>query len=229
MDIPRRGKDNDEPGHDRMTVGARTTCSACGHEFPLGSEQVVDRPPCDACGHRGVTIQLGIASELNIASSFSLGVGPGHHDRDSAGRWRETVDEVSRLEQSLPEQPDNSYLLDAQRRLYHVFIELWALRESVIREGVSDQLVKAMLKGHPDGAALAYDLGNVAKHGPLTRPPMSPHKPTFGALQATRPGAGPPWNLSLEVHHGPRVVNALAVAREAVDQWEAALSSWGLI
>lgn len=210
-------------------VGARTFCSACGHEFPAGSEQDTGRPACPACGYRGVTIQLGIASELNVAGSLSISVGPGEHQRNAGRRWREAAAELARLETVWPEQPSTADQLDAQRRLYQVFIELWALRESVQLEGVPRQTANAMLKSHPDGAALAHDLGNVAKHGPLTHPPMSPDKPTFGALRATRPGAGPPWRVGLEIHHGRRVVDALAVARKAVDQWEAALKLWGLL
>jgi hypothetical protein len=110
-----------------------------------------------------------------------------------------------------------------------VLIDLWALREAVIREGVARQLVDAVVKGDPAGMALTHDLGNVAKHGPLTHPPMSPAKPTFGQMMAERPGSGGEWHFKAVVFDGYSERGGLETARNAVNTWESYLKQWHLL
>ena len=145
----------------------RVSCSQCGHVFPAGYATRSDREPCPSCGGRGLSVQTEAADELNVAMEVTIGVGPSEHDRTRARRWAEAANELASLEQSIPDA-EQATIFDAQRSLHHVLIDLWALREAVIREGVARHVVDAAIKGNPLGLALAHDLGNVAKHGPLT-------------------------------------------------------------
>lgn len=156
-----------------------------------------------------------------------IGVGPSEHSRTSARRWAEAASELTSLEQPLPDAKQET-IFDAQRRLHHVLIDLWALREAVIHEGVAREVVDAAIKGDPLGLALAHDLGNVAKHGPLTRPPMSPHKPTFDGIRAQAPGSGGQWRFKAAKGHGQTELEGLEVARRAVDKWNELLKQWNL-
>lgn len=55
----------------------------------------------------------------NIACGIEIGTGPGDYERDAARRWTEADAEVRALE-----QPLSDTILDAQRRLNAVFIDL---------------------------------------------------------------------------------------------------------
>jgi hypothetical protein len=169
-----------------------------------------------------------MVGELNIASELTIGMGPTDHERTLARRWNEARQELLALEQPPPDATQDT-LFDAQRRMHSLFIELWALREAAIRQGVSAPTVNAALKSDQDGMALAHDLGNVAKHGPLKNPPMSGHKPTFDGLMAERPGSGGQWRLKIKIQHGPDERDGLTVARRAVDGWEALLKTWNVL
>jgi hypothetical protein len=206
----------------------RVICSDCGYEFPLGHETHHDRDPCLNCGSSAITVEIYTTDELNVTEEVTLGVGPTQHDRDAARRWRETSGELARLEQPLP-NAQHETIFDAQRRLHLVFIELWAMREAVIRQDVSTATVTAAIKNSPMGMALAHDLGNVAKHGPLRGSPMSPYKPDLGAIRAERSGSGVEWRFNLVVQHGPNELEGLKVARDAVDEWERYLKQWNLL
>ena len=102
------------------------------------------------------------------------------------------------------------------------------LREAVIHAGVARRVVNTAIKNDPTGMALAHDLGNVAKHGPLRSPPMSPHKPVFEGTRAERPGSGGPWRFRALVRHGQHERDGIQVARAAVDHWGNYLNQWNL-
>ena len=205
----------------------RVSCSKCGHEFPVGYATRSDREPCPDCGGQGLSVEIHAADELNVAMEVSIGVGPSEHDRTSARRWAEAAAELASLEQPLPDA-EHKTIFDAQRRLHHVLVDLWALREAVIREGVAKQVVDTAIKGDPVGLALAHDLGNVAKHGPLKNPPMSPDKPTFDGIRAERSGSGGPWRFRAVIQHGQHERDGLKVARHAVDKWKHLWKQWNL-
>jgi hypothetical protein len=128
------------------------------------------------------------------------------------------------LEQPLP-NAETTTLLDAQRRLHAVFVELWALREAAIRDGAPN--VDDAINHSRQAMALAHDLGNLAKHGVLKQPPRTGHPPVFGPPRAERPGSGGTWRFQLTVEHAGQTRDALDLARQAVDEWDRHLRSWG--
>lgn len=206
----------------------RATCSDCGHEFPNGYAARTEREPCPDCGSRGLAIEIHVADEVDVAMAMSVGIGPTAHDRTSARRWSEAAAELVLLERPLP-NTEPATLFDAQRRLHHILIDLWALREAVIREGVAKQIVDSAIKSDSQGMALTHDLGNVAKHGPLKNPPMSSDSPVFGNIMAERPGSGGSWRFKAVIQHGQHDRDGLEVARQSLDKWKHYLELWNLL
>lgn len=206
----------------------RVACSDCGHEFSNGYAAGTEREPCPDCGSRGLAIEIHVTDELNVTTGMSVGVGPSVHDRTPARRWSEAAAGLALLEQPLPNAQEAT-LLDAQRRLHHVLIDLWALREAVTREGVARQIVDSAIKSDSLGMALTHDLGNVAKHGPLKNPPISSDKPIFGKIMAERPGSGGSWRFRAVIRHGQHERDGLEVTRNSVDNWEHYLQQWNLL
>jgi hypothetical protein len=165
---------------------------------------------------------------VDIASSLTIAQGPADHERDAVRRWRDTATELTELEKPLPDVHRDT-LFEAQRRLHHVFIELWALREATISHGVDKAVVDAAIDADRDGLALAHDVGNLAKHGSLSRPARSGHKPTFGRVFGVQPGAGGEISFSLGVNWDGIEVDGLRLARRAVNAWEQSLTRWGVV
>lgn len=206
------------------------SCGECGQPLDPTVAQDSDRDPCPQCGSTGIAIAIGIAEEINIACGIDVGAGPGDYERDAVRRWTEADAEVHALEQPLPGN-DRDTILDAQRRLYAVFIDLWSMRETLIDEhGIAPRDVDDVIDKSPKAVALAHDLGNVAKHGsPLTRRPRSGRQPTFHQPQAMRLGSGGQWRFRLNVGYDGTSVNAVDIAREAVEKWRETLTDWGLL
>src|SRR5690242_6879337 len=106
------------------------SCSSCGHKYPPAWAQMSSRPPCPACGATALTYQMAIVAEVSVAHSVGFRITPPGHKRDSARRWRETDSELADLEKGWPDQPNAEAVFAAQRRLHHIFIELWSLVET---------------------------------------------------------------------------------------------------
>jgi hypothetical protein len=189
-----------------------------------------ERGPCATCGGTGIAIAIGIAEEIDIATELAVGYGPGDYERDAARRWRDAHSEVHGLEQPLTGD-DHDTILDAQRRLHAVFVDLASLRETLIDEhSISKQDVDAVIDGSPSVIALAHDLGNVAKHGsPLTSAARSGHQPTFGQPLAVRPGSGGTPVFQLNIEYDGTTASGVDVARQAIDEWRVYLAGWGVL
>lgn len=113
-------------------IDSAVSCAACGHPMDPAMAHDTDRGSCPECGSTGIAIAIGIAEEINIAGSMRVGQGPGDYERDALRRWREADAEVAILEQPLPDRSTET-VIDAQRRLHAVFIDLWSLRETLIK------------------------------------------------------------------------------------------------
>lgn len=151
-------------------VDQRVSCSNCGHEFPPGYAAQADRVPCPDCGGQGLSVELHVADEINVAMEVSIGVGPSQHLRMPARRWAVAAAELASLEHPLRDA-EHDTLFEAQRRLHHVFIDLWALREAMIHAGVAKQVVNSAIKNDPTRHGLGPCPRQRRRHGPLRSPP----------------------------------------------------------
>jgi hypothetical protein len=122
------------------------------------------RSPCRQCEVTGIALAIEAAEEISMAQEAVVGMGPTDYERTAARRWREADAELQALEQPLADAEGDT-VLNAQRRLHALFVELWSLRESAIRDGVKESSVDNAISQSPHVLALAHDRGNLAKHG----------------------------------------------------------------
>lgn len=210
------------------STSTSATCGGCDHAMDPIVAQDPDRAPCPRCGSPNIAVAVGIAEEINIAGRIDVGVGTADYARDAARRWEDADAEVYALEQPLPDSSRET-ILNAQRRLYAAFIDLWSLREALLREdGIACRSVDEIIEASAV-IALAHDLGNVAKHGSPLRSPRSGPQPIFLQPLATRAGSGGPWKFRLNVEHGRTTADGVDIARRAIDEWRDALTNWGLL
>jgi hypothetical protein len=204
-----------------LLVSVTVYCSACGYALPSGV-----RSPCPLCGGEATTTEVRIEETLIVTDDMGGESGPTEVGRSAARRWSESAAEVSRLEQPLPDAT-SSTAEEWQTRLHHVFVDLWSLREAAILEGVPDTAVDRVIDTDPD-LALAHDLGNLAKHGQLTKRTRSGAVPQLQAPRAVFQGSGPP-RFAARIVHGPGIRDGVQVARAAANAWEAHLRGWGVL
>ena len=57
------------------------TCSSCGASRPPEVATTAPRPPCPECGAASITLQLGVATEVNTAMSLNVALAAGNHGR----------------------------------------------------------------------------------------------------------------------------------------------------
>ena len=90
-DRRRSSFDTDDMGQN--TAHTKISCSNCGESLDPSWAHLSPRPPCPACGQRGVAIAVGIAEEINIAASLNVGMHPHDTDRNWRRRWTELESE----------------------------------------------------------------------------------------------------------------------------------------
>lgn len=200
------------------------SCTTCGHTL----DATADGGPCPSCGGTGVVVSFELTEKITVTVDLVEEFGPGDSDRDAVRRWRDADHALRALEQPL-EDGGRDGIHEAQHRLCAVFVELWSLRETLIeRHGINGQAVDGVINQSPTVIALAHDLGNIVKHGsPLKTPPRTGHQPRFGAPKARC--ADGVCMFRLDVEYGGVTVDAMHVARQAIDEWGRHLTSWGVI
>ena len=106
-----------------------------------------------------------------------------------------------------------------------VFEQFPSLRDSFV--GTHLQLgIDNAINQHRATMGLAHDVGNLSKHGklnPKNHPPQSGHIPTFCELAAEKPPASDHVRLRATLHVNGQEVDALELARRALDDWREAL------
>jgi hypothetical protein len=94
---------------------------------------------------------------------------------------------------------------------------------------VTRAVVDAAIDADLNALALAHDVGNLAKHGSLSRrPTRSMHKPAFGPVVGVHPGAGGDIRFKLVINWAGAEVDGLDLAQRAVGAWGQLLTRWGL-
>jgi hypothetical protein len=153
---------------------------------------------------------------------------PNDHERDVVRRWREADATFSVVEQPLG-QPVDSAILAAQRFLTVVLADIWSLNEAAQRAGIDKNVVKAAIQASRETLALAHDLGNYVKHGPLTWDGLTDGRPTLGPPQAKTGSVGTSTTFSQSAFLEGDEFSAVDVARQALGEWESLLRGWALL
>jgi hypothetical protein len=72
-------------------------CPNCGALREPEVVNAVPRPACSKCGDRRIAVELGRATEVNVADSFDVGFSPDQL-RDWKGRWRDAQEQLNGLD-----------------------------------------------------------------------------------------------------------------------------------
>lgn len=201
------------------------SCSNCGEPLDPSWAQLSPRPPCPICYHRGVTIAVGIATEINIASSLGVRMHPRDTDRNWRRRWEELETEWSRIDQPIIETMSRAAINTSNHRLQSFYIQAYHLKDSL--KSVAPA-IESTISADPILALLA-DLANLDKHSKLNRPPRSGDVPVIVSVSGEEPGAGGGWRLCLEIRHKGQTLDGMDVARRVMNAWRTYLKGSGLL
>jgi hypothetical protein len=203
----------------------KISCSNCGESLDPSWAHLAPRPPCPACGHRGVAIAVGIVEEINVASSLNVVMHPHDTDRNWRRRWTELEREWSNIDRPIAETMSGVAINAANHRLQSFYIQAYHFKDAL--KSVAPD-VESAISAHPALALLA-DLANLDKHSQLNRSPRSGEVPTIVSLSGEESGSGGGWRLRLRIHHKGQTLDGMNVAREAMDGWRAYLKTSGLL
>jgi hypothetical protein len=187
---------------------------------------MADRPPCPECGASGIAIKLGIAEEVNIAQSMTVGIRPVDQARGWHRTWDDITTKLAEISTPRAEQLSGDAVKAAAAELEGFFVQAYQLKDAL----------KAEPSARPEDAintdptlALLADLANLVKHYNL-KTTRSGSRPTIDSIQGDQPGSGEGgWRLKMEISHGGKTIDGLDFAAQAVAAWEHQLKGWGLL
>lgn len=206
------------------------TCAACGASRPASQAHEVPRPPCSRCGATAVAVSIGIAEELNIATSVSAGLKPGDQSLGWSCRWEAAQDQLARLLALRTEELSGKAVKDARDDLLAFYVRTFHIKDALKVEakslGLDKKAIEDAVTADP-ALALLGDLANRVKHHGKGRSSISGDVPEIGdALGVTEQGG---WRLEFTIRHRGCDLDGNAIAQEAVHAWEQLLAGWGLI
>jgi hypothetical protein len=213
-------------------LASPVTCSECGSGRSAESASESPRSPCPECGSTAISVQIGVADEVNVAVSVSVALQPADQERGWQRRLAEANRDLDVLLAPQWSELSGDAIHAARHRLHSVYIHAYHVKDALKADspshGVSRETIEAAISGDPDLALLA-DLANLDKHGNLTRPSRSGHVPEVVSVKGVRAGSGSGgWRLEVAISHAGREVDGLVAARRAVDAWSRRLGAWGL-
>jgi hypothetical protein len=167
-------------------------CARCGALRDPSLAHVSDKLPCPECGATGVSFQLGIASEINVAGALRVGLGT-VPSRDWKRRWEVLQHELARLRTPRVGEVSGDAVHAAQQELQSFYIQAYHLKDALIADspshGITPHAIESAITADPNLALIA-DLANLDKHVALNRPPRSGHVPSVASAQGLRAGSG---------------------------------------
>ena len=200
-------------------------CLACGEHFEgeEGTQVVNQKLPCSHCGEPTYKIDLLVYEGIAVADDrFSVGASSsgGLTVADRLKHVRNSLDTLNDISTA-----DPNWVAVARHKLHDVYVNLWAMREACINEGVAQSTVDRAIDGDVE-VEYAIDLGNAAKHGTPLRRVRSGKQPAFGDFQGIMDGEM--WRIDETVVFDGQSRSGVAVARVALGSWERNLHAWGL-
>lgn len=210
---------------------SRLRCRNCGASQPEPLDTSLGYPNCNRCGARGWHIDVTITECANASNVVLETLTPGGDTaRDWNSRWQSIQAELKSLSESSMETMSRDAIFAWRDRLCNWYVLAYhlkdALKHAASTLGINRQAIETAITSDPRMALLA-DLANHEKHSQLDRP-RSGYAPKIGAPSGSDvlPRG---WILKLPVNHGPRTIDGLEIAREAVAAWREKLEAWGLI
>lgn len=203
----------------------KVTCTNCRESLDPSWAHLSPRPPCPACGKRGVAIAIGIAEEIDVAESLNVGLHPHDTDRNWRRRWTELESEWSTLAQPITEPMSGVAINAANHRLQSFYIQAYHLKDAL--KSVAPAIEEVI--SATSALSLLADLANLDKHAHLDRGSRSGGVPMIVSVSGEQSGSGGGWRLRLRIQHKGEVLDGMAVARAAMDAWRTYLTSSGLL
>lgn len=210
---------------------SRLTCRNCGASQPEPLDTSLGYPNCNRCGARGWHIDVTITECANASNVVLETLTPGGDTaRDWNSRWQSIQAELKSLSESSMETMSGDTIFARRDRLCNWYVQAYhlkdALKDAASTLRIAPQAIETAINDDLRLALLA-DLANQDKHGQLNRA-RSGYVPNIGAPSGSDvlPRG---WILKLPVNHGPRTLDGLEIAGEAVAAWREKLEAWGLI
>lgn len=192
---------------------------------------MTERPPCPACGQKGISVQVDIAQETDIALPINVIMQPLNSQRDWRRRWTEIETEWLQLDRPITTTMSSDGINSAHHRLQSFFMQAYHLKDTLIADpsnGLDKNTVESAINQDPRLRLLA-DMANLDKHYRLIKPPRSGDAPRIGAASGIQLGAGGGWKLRLQVVHHGQSRDGLDIAKDSIDGWRDRLCVWHLI
>ena len=207
-------------------------CGNCGASQPEPLDASLGYPDCNRCGARAWHIDVTITECVNASSEVLGTLTPGGDTtRNWKYRWQAAQEDLERLCAPSMETMSRNTIFAWRDRLCGWYVDAYQLKDALKiaapNLGIDPPAIETAINDDLRLALLA-DLANQDKHTQLDRPPRSGLVPKIGVPKGSDVlPCG--WILQLPVHHGPRTLDGLEIAREAVAAWREKLKAWGLI
>ena len=206
-------------------------CSKCHTVRPPEIALATERIPCPTCGGTSLTIGESISECASATSHVYAELIPGMQDRDWRLRWKLVECELQAIVSPHEEIMSRESIHAAQQRLLSFFILAYHLKDALKHEARVLGIVRSDIeKAINDDTRLALlaDLANLDKHSRLTEPPRSGSIPVIARVSGVDiPEGG--WKLSMQVEHGTKILDGLAIAEDVAVAWRERLTAWKLI
>lgn len=101
------------------------------------------------------------------------------------------------------------------------------LKDELIADGAVNRKNVESAINHSPTLSLLADLANLDKHRKLKSPPRSGDVPII--ISVSDASDGPRWKLVVSIRHRGALVDGVAFAGQAVNDWRLHLQSWSLL
>lgn len=169
---------------------------------------------------------------LSASDHLGSALIPGNQTRDWKQRWKLVQDELSLILRPRTEALSAESIHTALQHLFSFFIAAYhlkdALKDSAGGIGLNPSDVEDAVTNDARLALLA-DLANLDKHMKLSHVPRSGTVPVIGEVSGSDARDGGGWQISVQIKHGARILDGLAVAEDATNAWREKLLAWRLI
>lgn len=211
------------------TSTAGPFCAGCGKpRCDQAGLPAAERAPCLDCGNTALNWTVHAWDTVTATATVSASLRPGDQSNDWRKRWATLEADLTKVTGVLTIPLSSESIRTAERELMQFLGSCYHLKDILKADQVlPSKDVEHAITNTPALALLA-DLANLDKHHVLTNDPRSAHKPVYQERTgSTATGGG--WTVHVMFEHGPSLVDAAKVARDAMAEWRAFLVQRGLL
>jgi hypothetical protein len=210
-------------------VQTTAECAKCGATRPLDIANSSPRPACPECGATAVSFGVSAVIQLSTEVSVSASLEPGDQSLGWTRRWERTQSRLPALLAPHTEHLTGEAIKEARDDLFAFFMQTYHIKDALKVEatslGLDKKEIENAVNADPD-LRLLGGLANLAKHHGKGRDADAPE---IIRTCGTSGDTGGGWRLDVTIRRSGEDLDALQIARSAVDAWRGLLSGWGLI